>query len=161
MAQKRKRKNRKKLLFWLTMLVLVAVAVGICYLVWQTYFSGDSNKQEDETSKTEEEKDEINENNGVVVDENGDEIEIEGKEKVTQYEGENPNKAQDLSGAITFAEVVDGKLMIRMNIDQAKEFVERTGCDSLAIAFGTSHRAYQWEHQIQHKIQHKIQHRIR
>ena len=29
--------------------------------------------------------------------------------------------------------------------DQAKEFVERTGCDSLAIAIGTSHGAYKFK----------------
>ena len=31
------------------------------------------------------------------------------------------------------------------NPDQAKEFVERTGCDSLAIAIGTSHGAYKFK----------------
>lgn len=29
--------------------------------------------------------------------------------------------------------------------DQAKEFVERTGCDSLAIAIGTSHGVYKFK----------------
>ena len=29
--------------------------------------------------------------------------------------------------------------------DQAKEFVKRTGCDSLAIAIGTSHGAYKFK----------------
>ncbi|MDR2800764.1 MAG: class II fructose-bisphosphate aldolase, partial [Desulfovibrio sp.] len=29
--------------------------------------------------------------------------------------------------------------------DQAKEFVERTGCDSLAVAIGTSHGAYKFK----------------
>ena len=29
--------------------------------------------------------------------------------------------------------------------DEAKEFVERTGCDSLAIAIGTSHGAYKFK----------------
>jgi fructose-bisphosphate aldolase, class II len=29
--------------------------------------------------------------------------------------------------------------------DQAKEFVERTGCDSLAVAIGTSHGAYKFQ----------------
>lgn len=29
--------------------------------------------------------------------------------------------------------------------EQAKEFVERTGCDSLAIAIGTSHGAYKFK----------------
>ncbi len=31
------------------------------------------------------------------------------------------------------------------NPDQAKEFVEKTGCDSLAIAIGTSHGAYKFK----------------
>lgn len=31
------------------------------------------------------------------------------------------------------------------NPDQAKEFVERSGCDSLAIAIGTSHGAYKFK----------------
>lgn len=31
------------------------------------------------------------------------------------------------------------------NPDQAKEFVERTGCDSLAVAIGTSHGAYKFK----------------
>ena len=31
------------------------------------------------------------------------------------------------------------------NPDQAKEFIERTGCDSLAIAIGTSHGAYKFK----------------
>ncbi len=31
------------------------------------------------------------------------------------------------------------------NPDEAKEFVERTGCDSLAIAIGTSHGAYKFK----------------
>lgn len=34
---------------------------------------------------------------------------------------------------------------IYTNPEQAKEFVERTGCDSLAIAIGTSHGAYKFK----------------
>jgi fructose-bisphosphate aldolase class II len=33
------------------------------------------------------------------------------------------------------------------NPDKAKEFVERTGCDSLAVAIGTSHGAYKFKHE--------------
>ena len=36
-------------------------------------------------------------------------------------------------------------LVLKMNPEQAKEFVERTGCDSLAIAIGTSHGAYKFK----------------
>ena len=39
---------------------------------------------------------------------------------------------------------VDAKDAIFTDPDQAAEFVERTGCDSLAIAIGTSHGAYKF-----------------
>ena len=42
--------------------------------------------------------------------------------------------------------------------EQAKEFVERTGCDSLAIAIGTSHGAYKfkWEDKLRFDILAKV-----
>jgi fructose-bisphosphate aldolase class II len=45
------------------------------------------------------------------------------------------------------------------NPAQAKEFVERTGCDSLAVAVGTSHGAYKFSggHGLQFKVLEKIQ----
>lgn len=39
---------------------------------------------------------------------------------------------------------VDAKDATYTDPDEAKEFVERTGCDSLAIAIGTSHGAYKF-----------------
>ena len=46
--------------------------------------------------------------------------------------------------------------------DQAKEFVERTGCDSLAIAIGTSHGAYKFkgEAKLRFDILKKIKEKI-
>lgn len=41
-------------------------------------------------------------------------------------------------------ETVSAEKSIYTNPAQAKEFVERTGCDSLAIAIGTSHGAYKF-----------------
>ena len=40
---------------------------------------------------------------------------------------------------------VDAHEAMYTDPDQAKEFVERTGCDSLAIAIGTSHGAYKFK----------------
>lgn len=40
---------------------------------------------------------------------------------------------------------VDAKDAIFTDPDEAAEFVERTGCDSLAIAIGTSHGAYKYK----------------
>ena len=51
--------------------------------------------------------------------------------------------------------------------DQAEEFVRRTGCDSLAIAIGTSHGAYKFKGEaklrfdILQKIKETVQHKIR
>lgn len=46
--------------------------------------------------------------------------------------------------------------------DQAKEFVERTGCDSLAIAIGTSHGAYKFkgEAKLRYDILQKIKEKL-
>ena len=44
--------------------------------------------------------------------------------------------------------------------DQAAEFVERTGCDSLAIAIGTSHGAYKFKGEAKFDILAKIKEKI-
>ena len=46
--------------------------------------------------------------------------------------------------------------------DEAKEFVERTGCDSLAIAIGTSHGAYKFkgEAKLRYDILQKIKEKL-
>ncbi len=44
---------------------------------------------------------------------------------------------------------VDAKDAIYTNPDEAKEFVEKTGCDSLAVAIGTSHGAYKFKSEPQ------------
>ena len=49
-----------------------------------------------------------------------------------------------LAGIEDDVKVSEGEAMYT-DPDQAKEFVERTGCDSLAIAIGTSHGAYKFK----------------
>jgi len=57
---------------------------------------------------------------------------------------------------------IDESLAKYTNPAQAKEFVERTGCDSLAIAVGTSHGAYKFSggHGLQFKVLEKIQQKL-
>lgn len=57
---------------------------------------------------------------------------------------------------------VDAKDAMYTDPDQAKEFVERTGCDSLAIAIGTSHGAYKFkgEAKLRFDILEKIKEKI-
>ena len=59
---------------------------------------------------------------------------------------------------------VDAQDAMYTDPDQAKEFVERTGCDSLAIAIGTSHGAYKFKGEaklrfdILQKVKEKLPH---
>jgi len=57
---------------------------------------------------------------------------------------------------------VDDKDAAFTDPDQAAEFIERTGCDSLAIAIGTSHGAYKFkgEPQLRFDILEEIEKRI-
>ena len=43
---------------------------------------------------------------------------ITGKEPVVQYDGDNPNNSNDLTGAITYAGTTANNIIIRVNIDQ-------------------------------------------
>ncbi len=124
MAQKRKRKKNKKRLFWFLMLILLVAAAVVVYFVWDGYFKGkggDKKESSQEVEKVEErieseEKSEDvmgeKEGRGQLEDEVGD-----GKE-IVQYDGENPNKAESISGVVTYAGVSGERLMIRVNIDQ-------------------------------------------
>jgi len=110
MAQRRKR--NKKWISWLIILVLLIGAGVVCYLVWDSYFR---DKTEPETSETTEDVDIEKGKNTTEVDLTSEEPE---KQKVEQYDGEDPNNAQELSGVVTYAGVNNGTLMIRVNIDQ-------------------------------------------
>ena len=111
MAQTRKRK--KNLVSWAILLVLLISAVVVVYLVWDNYFNDNKNNQEEQKKEQVEE----GESNKSEKEEDGD---LE-KKKVEQYDGEDPNKAETLSGVVTYAGVSGDKLMIRVNIDQYLE----------------------------------------
>lgn len=114
MAQKRKR--NKKWISWLLLLLLLIGAAVVVFLVWDNYFR---DKKEDAQQTEQVEKTEKVEKVEESMEGEKDEAEkaVEQK-KVEQYEGGDPNKAEELSGAVTYAGVVDDKLMIRINIDQ-------------------------------------------
>ena len=114
------RKRSKKWVSWLIILILLIAAGVVCYLVWDNYFN---NKKDDNvTTETSEQMTEEKKTSDAAVD---NEDEDEGQ-KVKQYEGESPNKANELSGVITYAGVVGDKIMIRVNIDQ---YLEEGTCE--------------------------------
>ena len=113
----KKRRRNKKWISWLIWLILFVVGAVVCYLVWDSYFREKStntqNTEEVEESKKENvEMPEKKEEEKQIVDDKKEE------KKVEQYDGEDPNDAEALSGVVTYAGVNGEKLMIRVNIDQ-------------------------------------------
>lgn len=120
MVQKRKqkRKRSKRWLYWLFMILLFVGAAAVCYFVWDAYFrvkDGDGDKRDESVLDEVQEKEEKPEE-GEAGD--SEEPVVIEKEKVVQYEGGDPNEAEGLTGAVTYAGVSGDVLMIRTNIDQ-------------------------------------------
>ena len=119
MAQKRKNNKKRKWISWLAMLVLLVVAATVAYLVWDSYFREKDRKTgngQQETQRVgEKEKEKLEE---MVLEAKEEESSEDEGKKVVQYEGEDPNKSESLSGVVTYAGVNGDKLMIRVNIDQ-------------------------------------------
>ncbi|MBR3230847.1 hypothetical protein IKF73_02370 [Candidatus Saccharibacteria bacterium] len=108
----RRRRRSKKWLFRLGFLILVVAALVVVYLVWVNYFKDEQkiDEGEEEVVMVEEKQPE------EVIDEG--QAEVVEKPETVQYEGEDPNVAEELSGVVTYAGVTGEKLMIRVNINQ-------------------------------------------
>lgn len=132
MAQKQKKNT--KWIYWLIMVVLFVAAGVVAYMVWDNYFSNKKEDRQEEQVVEEAEKKESAEK-AEDVEKGKDEAEraVEQK-KVEQYDGDDPNAAEELSGAITYAGVANGVLMVRVNIDQ---YLEGGQCE-LNLARGGS-----------------------
>ena len=117
-----KRKRSKKWIYWVVVLVLVVVAGVVAYLVWNNYFANKSdNTTEPETTSKEETPEKTPDTKKSNTDNTDTEDYTEPeqeKEKVLTYEGGDPNKAEELTGALTFASVEGDYLLLRVNIDQ-------------------------------------------
>lgn len=107
----KKRKQNKKWISRILLLVLLIAAGVVAYLVWQSYFDEKKGEpQEEVVQETAEVK-----KDDTIKD---DVPEVIEKEKVAQYDGEDPNTAEGLTGAMTYAGVSGDNLIIRVNIDQ-------------------------------------------
>lgn len=111
--EKRRRRNRK----WISrliILVLLIVAAVVCFLVWDNYFNDKKEQSVDvDTQKIEEKESEV-----VEVEQETDSSNIEEKKETVQYDGDNPNNSDELTGVITYAAASGDDLLIRVNIDQ-------------------------------------------
>lgn len=94
-------------------MLLIATGVGAAVL-WNNEHRG--SEQDSEAEVVEEEV--------VDTEKHEEETEEEYSErmaeqkKIKQYEGEDPNKAEELTGVVTYVGVNNGVLMIGVNIDQ-------------------------------------------
>lgn len=114
MATRKNKKMNKKLICGMVVLFIIVAAGVTGGLMWNQARNND-NGPKPEVPNVEERKD-----NDIEEPTEGEELTSTGveKEAIVQYDGENPNEAEDLSGVVTYAGVVDDRLMIRLNIDQ-------------------------------------------
>lgn len=127
-----KRKRDFRWIKWLIFLILIIVAVVVVVLVKQNYFDKkpeNNNQASSNTGKQEDKKEEKNE---------GEDKENPGEEqqKAPQYDGESPNKSDNLTGLITYADVMNDKLIIRVNIDQ---FLSSGNCNLIMSRNGVTY----------------------
>ena len=119
-----KRRNYKKW-YWIGggVLIVAVIVAAIVGVVLNNNGTKNNNEgrgddaaiiEKKETENTEKTSDNTD---GQSEEEKFAEEEV-AKKKVVQYEGEDPNKAAELSGIVSYAGVVDGVLMIRVTIDQ-------------------------------------------
>lgn len=113
----KKHKKNKKWISWLIILILFVVAAVVAYLVWDAYFK--DKKDDGDKGQTGGQTEVIVEKDERVEPEDGEE-----KPKIVQYDGEDPNSLEELSGVVTYAGVSGGNLMVRVNIDQYLEYGE-------------------------------------
>lgn len=113
----KQRKNYNKWIYWGVGLVVAVVVVVTVGLIVKNN-SCEKENEEVETSKVEEKE----ETEAKKVEETSRDTSVADKaieeKKVSQYEGNDPNEAEELTGVITYAGVSGDKLMIRVNIDQ-------------------------------------------
>ena len=111
MAQRR---NKRKWLIWGAILLILIIGVVTAIVLNNGSRSDDSTEtviEDEKLEKSEKSKDE------TETEEEYSERMAEQK-KVKQYEGEDPNQADALSGVVTYAAVNNDVLMIGTNIDQ-------------------------------------------
>ncbi|MBQ9017723.1 PLDc_N domain-containing protein [Candidatus Saccharibacteria bacterium] len=116
-----RRKRSKKWIWWVVFVVLLIVAGVIVYFVWDGYFRDKGEKRNsgaaDVTAVEDASKEQEKE---VVVTTDGASEEAMEKKAATDAKMRDGGSevVGDLTGVITYAGVLNGELVIRMNIDQ-------------------------------------------
>ncbi len=129
----RKRKNKKLLIFeCLIFVCLVVVAVWFAVRGNTDTQNSNDNTSQSNVPQVEEEVKIIEQKDGESDEEFAERV-VEEKE-VKQYEGENTSSNNELSGTISYAEVMNGNLNLNVNIDQ---FLSEGKCELNILQNGT------------------------
>ena len=127
-----KRKNYKKWIWWGEGVVLVIVViVGIVIGINSQSKKQDNENREEEAEKVEQ-KDEVEQ--GEKTEEEQKDEETARQQTPVQYEGNDPNTAEELSGIITYAGVNEATLVVRTSIDQ---YLTGGTCELTLVQGGT------------------------
>ena len=121
MVQKIKKTNRQKsprffLFFVLFLAVCAAVVLGLLFLKPTFENKGDKSEGSSESTNNYQKSDNKKEEQ---KEEDPQEITPEAEKSHAQYEGEDPNNLEQITGAISFAGNSDGKFTVNVAIDQA------------------------------------------
>lgn len=125
---KRRRRNKKWLKVILFLILIIIVGV-VCFLVWDSYFKDDNSEVESEVI----EQPIVEQGNTEAESEVEESVEVVEKEEVLQYDGADPNESVDLTGVITYTNVANGVLTIRVNIDQ---YISSGSCELILVRGG-------------------------
>ena len=96
-------------------MVLIIGAIVVIILVKNNF---DKNNTGDNQQNTDVERQGEKKAEDDTGDNSGGDEASKQEEKAPQYDGDSPNKSETLTGMITYANVVDGELVMRINIDQ-------------------------------------------
>lgn len=108
------RRNNRKWLWWgIGILVVVAIIAAVIIVVNRSMTSEKTSSQGQNQVVIPAEKKEEKKEESAKAEETTSQ-----KEEVKQYDGENPNTAETLTGVISYAGVSGDNLLVRVNIDQ-------------------------------------------
>lgn len=111
-----KRNNYKKWIWWgVGLVVVVGMIIGVVIGI-NSNSKNQMNEKKDEGTQKIEQKDEAGQNEKTESEKKDEEV--AKQQTPIQYEGNNPNEAEELSGVITYAEINGVNLIIRTSIDQ-------------------------------------------
>lgn len=130
-----KRKRNFRWVKWLIILALIVGAIVVVVLV-KNNFNKKIDNNDGQTSNVNKSEEKKTENKTENQDSGDTEKTQEQEQKAPQYEGESPNKSETLTGLITYADVVNDELVIRVNIDQ---FLQSGSCNLTISRNGVTH----------------------